>query len=97
MLDDINVGDWLMIVSTMKGSSFILQQVTSTTIGLVRTVNYTFRRDGRSFSVKQKSLTARLAQSHEIEAWLSSRKKQETQERTQPSEEVVLARYLVRR
>jgi hypothetical protein len=49
MLDDINVGDWLMIVSTMKGSSFILQQVTSTTIGLVRTLNYTFRRDGRSF------------------------------------------------
>jgi hypothetical protein len=76
-LDDIQVGDWLMIVSTMKGSSFILQQVTSTTSGLVRTLNYTFRRDGRSFSLKQKSLTARLAQSHEIEGWLSGRKKQD--------------------
>jgi hypothetical protein len=95
MLDDINVGDWLIIVSTMKGSSFLLQQVTSTTTGLVRTLNYTFRRDGRSFSIKQKSLTARLAQSHEIEAWLSGRKKQETQKRPEPTEEVVLARYFV--
>jgi hypothetical protein len=84
----------LIIVSTMKGSSFLLQQVTSTTTGLVRTLNYTFRRDGRSFSVKQKSLTARLAQSHEIEAWLSGRKKQETQKPVEPTEEVVLARYL---
>ncbi len=83
-LDDTQTGDWLVIVSTMKGSSYILQQVTSTTIGLVKTRNYTFRKDGRSFSVKQKSLTARLAQSHEIEAWLSGRKKQETQKQTEP-------------
>jgi hypothetical protein len=94
-LDDIQIGDWLVIVSTMKGSSFILQQVTSTTSGLVRTLNYTFRRDGRSFSVKQKSLTARSAQSHEIAAWLSARKKQETLKEQEPTEEVVLARYLV--
>jgi hypothetical protein len=66
-LDSIQIGDWLVIVSTMKGSSFILPQVTSTTNGLVRTLNYTFRRDGRSFSVKQRGLTARLARSHEIE------------------------------
>ena len=33
-LDDIEVGNWLTIVSTIKGSSFILQQVTSTTTGL---------------------------------------------------------------
>ena len=92
-LNDITVGDWLMIASAIRGSSFILQQVTSTTSGFVRTLNYTFRRDGRSFSVKQKSVTARLAQSHEIEKWLSGRK-QETQKRTEPSEEVVLARYL---
>jgi hypothetical protein len=26
-LDDVQVGDWLLIVSTMKGSSFLLQQV----------------------------------------------------------------------
>ncbi len=83
-----------MIVSTMKGSSFMLQQVTSTTSGLVRTLNYTFRRDGRSFSMKQKSLTAREATANEIERWLSGRKKQETQKRTEPTEEVVLARYL---
>ncbi len=91
-LDDIKVGDWLMIVSTSKGSSFILQQVTSTTSGLVRTVNYTFRRDGRSFSVKQKSLTARLAQSHEIETWLYRRKS--PQLRSDEPEEVKLARHL---
>jgi hypothetical protein len=54
MLDSVKVGDWLLIASTMKGSSVILQQVTSTTTGLVRTLNYTFRRDGRSFSMKQK-------------------------------------------
>jgi hypothetical protein len=98
-LNDIQIGDWLMIVSTVKGSSFILQQVTSTTTGLVRTMNYTFRRDGRSFSLKQRSLTARLAQSHEIEAWLSGRKRpakqQEAQKREEPSEEVVLAGYLM--
>jgi O-methyltransferase involved in polyketide biosynthesis len=93
-LDDIQIGDWLMIVSTMKGSSYILQQVTSTTSGLVRTRNYTFRRDGRSFSVKQRSVTARLATESEIESWLSGRKKQETQKRMEPSEEVVLAQYL---
>jgi O-methyltransferase involved in polyketide biosynthesis len=93
-LDTIQVGDWLVIVSTMKGSSYIIQQVTSTTSGLVRTLNHTFRRDGRSFSIKQKSLTARPATASEIEAWLSGRKKQETQTRTQPTEEVVLARYL---
>ena len=91
-LHDIEVGDWLMIVSTVRGSSFILQQVTSTTSGLVRTLNYTFRRDGRSFSVKQKSLTARLAQSHEIEAWLSRRKS--PQLKSDEPEEVNLARYL---
>ena len=93
-LDDIQIGDWLMIVSTMKGSSYILQQVTSMTSGLVRTRNYTFRRDGRSFSVKQRSVTARPATSTEIENWLSGRKKPETQKRTEPSEEVILARYL---
>jgi O-methyltransferase involved in polyketide biosynthesis len=93
-LNDIQIGDWLMIVSTMKGSSYIIQQVTSTTSGLVRTLNHTFRRDGRSFSIKQKSLTARPATASEIEAWLSGRKKQETHKRTEPSEEVVLARYL---
>lgn len=80
-LDDIQIGDWLMIVSTMKGSSYILQQVTSMTSGLVRTRNYTFRRDGRSFSVKQRSVTARPATSTEIENWLSGRKKPETQKR----------------
>jgi hypothetical protein len=93
-LDDIQIGDWLMIVSTMKGSSYILQQVTSTTSGLIRTRNYTFRRDGRSFSVKQRSATVRLATESEIESWLSGRKKQETQKRMEPSEEVVLAQYL---
>ena len=92
MLDDIQVGDWLVIVSTMKGSSFILQQVISTTSGLVRTLNYAFGRDGRLFSVKQKSLTARLAQSHEIEAWLSRRKS--PQLKGDEPEEVKLARYL---
>ncbi|QNI31416.1 hypothetical protein H7849_20415 [Alloacidobacterium dinghuense] len=91
-LNNIQIGDWLMIASTIKGSSYLLQQVTSTTSGLVRTLNYTFRRDGRSFSVKQKSVTARLAQSHEIERWLSSRKKQETQQRMEPTED--LARHL---
>jgi hypothetical protein len=39
-LEDIQVGDWVMIVSTVKESSFILQQVTSTTSGLVRTLNH---------------------------------------------------------
>jgi hypothetical protein len=76
-LEDSQIGDWLIIVSTMRGSSFLLQQVTSTTPGLVRTLNYTFRRDGRSFSMKQKSLTARLATASEIEAWLSGRRKPE--------------------
>jgi O-methyltransferase involved in polyketide biosynthesis len=94
MLDSVKVGDWLMIASTVKGSSFILQQVTSTTSGLVRTLNYSLRRDGRSFSMKQKSLTARLATESEIEAWLSRLRKQEPQTRTGPSEEVVLARHL---
>jgi hypothetical protein len=93
-LNDIEVGNWLVIVSTMKGPSHIIQQVTSTTSGLVRTLNYTFRRDGRSFSIKQKSLTTRPATASEIEAWLSGRKKQGTQKRTEPTEEVVLARYL---
>jgi hypothetical protein len=94
MLDSVKVGDCLLIASTMKGSSVILQQVTSTTTGLVRTLNYTFRRDGRSFSMKQRSLTARPATASEIEAWLSGRRKQEPQTRTEPTEEVVLARYL---
>jgi hypothetical protein len=94
-LDDIQIGDWLMIVSTMKGSSFIVQQVTSTTRGLVRTLNYTFRRDGRAFSTRQKSLTARLATALEVEEWLAGRRKrQETQKRTEPTEEVVLSRHL---
>jgi hypothetical protein len=34
-LDDVQVGEWLAIVSTVKGSSYILQQVTSMTSGLV--------------------------------------------------------------
>jgi hypothetical protein len=90
LLDDIQIGDWLAIVSTMKGSSQpVLQQVTSTTSGLVWTRNYTFRRDGRSFSVKQKSLTARPATASEIEARLSGRKKQDI-----PTEEIILGRYL---
>ena len=93
-LNDVQVGDWLMIVSTVKGSSFILQQVTDMTTGLVWTRNYTFRRDGRSFSVKQRSVTARPATSTEIENWLSGRKKPETQKLTEPGEEVILARYL---
>ena len=71
-LDDVQVGEWLAIVSTVKGSSYILQQVTSMTSGLVRTRNYTFRRDGHSFSVKQRSVTARLATESEIEARLCS-------------------------
>ena len=93
-LNDVQVGDWLMIVSTVKGSSFILQQVTDMTTGLVWTRNYTFRRDGRSFSVKQRSVTARPATSTEIENWLSGRKKPETQKLTEAGEEVILARYL---
>ena len=93
-LNDVQIGDWLMIVSTVKGSSFILQQVNSITSGLVKTRNYTFRRDGRSFSIKQKSMTARPATSTEIENWLSSRKKPETQKATEPGEEIILARYL---
>ena len=93
-LDDVQVGEWLAIVSTVKGSSYILQQVTFMTSGLVRTRNYTFRRDGRSFSVKQRSVTARLATESEIEAWLSGRTKPETRKRTEPKEEVILARYL---
>ena len=68
--------------------------MTSNTIGLVRTRDHRFRRDGRSFSVKQKSVTARLATESEIAAWLSGRKKPETQKRTEPNEEVILARYL---
>ena len=83
-----------MIVSTVKGSSFILQQVTDMTTELVWTRNYTFRRDGRSFSVKQRSVTARPATSTEIENWLSGRKKPKTQKLTEPGEEVILARYL---
>ena len=84
-LHDIEVGDWLVIVSTMKGSSYIIQQVTSTTSGLVRTLNYTFRRDGRSFSIKQKSLTARPATASEIEGWLSGKgSKRRRRERSRP-------------
>lgn len=104
VLNDVNVGDWLTIVSTIKGSSFILQQVTSTTSGLVRTLNYTFRRDGRSFSMKLKSLLARPATANEIEQWTVRLKKRESkpgptqttesQPQEQPSEDVVLARYL---
>jgi len=93
-LNDVQIGDWLMIVSTVKGSSFILQQVNSITSGLVKTRNYTFRRDGRSFSIKQKSVTARPATSTEIENWLAGRKKLETHKGTEPGEEVILARYL---
>lgn len=87
-LHDVQVGDWLTIVSTTKGSSFTLRQVTSTTTGLVRTLNYTFWRDGRSFSPKQKSVTARPATATEIEQWLAKRKGQ--QPKSEPSEEVVL-------
>ena len=90
----VGIGEWLMIVSTVKGSGFLLQQVTSTTTGLVRTDNYTFWRNGRSFSPKQKSLTACPATTREIEAWLSGRKKPETQKAPEPREEVTLARYL---
>ena len=95
-LHDIKVGDWLMIVSTIKGSTFLLQQVTSVTSGLVRTQNHTFRRDGRAFSTRYKSLTARPATASEIEAWLARNKRDGTQKpvSTEPSEDVLLARYL---
>jgi O-methyltransferase involved in polyketide biosynthesis len=96
-LHDAKEGDWLIIISTVKGSSFLLQQVTSTTTGLVRTENYTFWRNGRSFSTKQKSLTARVATATEIEQWLAKRngqqpKRQQQNEAEQP--EIILARYL---
>jgi hypothetical protein len=77
----------------------MLRQVTSTTSGLIRTLNYTFRRsDGRAFSTRQKSLTCRRANTAEIETWLSRQGKQDAVQQPQPdvtpSEDVVLARYL---
>jgi hypothetical protein len=98
-LEDIKVSDWLMIVSTMKGSSFVLQQV-GTTTELVKTASYTFWRNGRSFKMRQKTVLARPATAAEVEQWSTDRRKQEPlgsqarTEQTKPSEEVVLARYL---
>lgn len=92
-LDDIKVGDWLAIVSTTmasKSSAPVLQRATAVTVGLVKTKNYTFRRDGRAFYAHYKSLTARPATETEIEKWQSRQKKQDTPQ----SEDVVLARYL---
>ena len=94
-LNDVEVGDWLTIVSTIKGSSFMLRQVTSTTSGLIRTLNFTFRRsDGRAFSTRQKSLTCRRATAAEVEQWLSRDGRQERVQQPEPSEDIVLARHL---
>jgi hypothetical protein len=97
-LNDIEVGDWLAFVSTSKASDPVLQQVTVVTNGLVKTKNYTFRKDGRAFLTRYRSLTARPATEAEIEKWLSRQKTQQT--KSQPNDEhdyrpdVVLARCL---
>lgn len=96
-LDEIKIGDCLAIVSTMRGSARpVLQQVISVTDGLVKTRNYTFRKDGRSFSNHQKSLTARPASSSEVEEWEARQKGSEakTQQREEVDDGVALARYL---
>lgn len=96
-LNGVEVGDWVTIVSTIKGSTFMLQQVTSVTSGLVKTQNYTFfRRDGRAFSTRQKSLTCRRATDSEIEQWLSRHGKQHARSQSNGDEqpEILLARYL---
>ena len=95
-LNDVTTGDWLAIVSTGKASDLQLRQVTAVTTGLVKTLNYTFWRDGRAFGNHYKGLKARPASADEIEKWLSRQGKQQTKTQSNVDEppEVTLARYL---
>lgn len=96
-LDDVKVGDWLASVSTSKPASDpVLQQVATVTTGLVKTKNYTFRKDGRTFFNHYKSLTARPATTAEIDKWLSRQRqtKSLSNDRYNERPDVVLARYL---
>ena len=88
-LDTVKVGDWLAFVNTGKATDPVLQQVITITTGLVKTQNYTFRKDGRAFYNHYKSLTARPATADEIDKWLSRDKKQQPE-----TEERKLAQYL---